>query len=408
MKTLFLESVAGVAGDMFSAAFLDAGLVEPDAIQAVPTLLGLTDVEITVSHRTTASIQATHLAVSAGPESDHHVVLGSSGHHDHHGHTAYRDVDRVLSESDLEPDAKDFAREVFRHLAEAEAGAHGMAVEDVHFHEVGSIDSVVDVAMAGVCVSAVAADRVLATPVKLGRGTIRIQHGVHAVPPPASARLAKEFQIASVPSAITLSDVELSTPTGLAILKTLSPRFVDAWPDGVVLAQGAGCGTIDLGSYPNIFRVVVLESGSQSTVRDSLSDAYASDQVVEICYNVDDDSGERIAWVADQLRSMGALDVWLSQVIGKKGRPTVIISLLAEPGRAASFADWILRHTSTFGVRYRTWDRVKLERADEVRDVGGNKVTFKIGRNRGGDLSKEKAEYEDLRRVWENDPDFRA
>lgn len=391
MTTLFLENVAGVAGDMFTASFVDAGLVDRDVIQNVPQLLGLEDVQVTLSRRSTAGLVATHLD-----------VLGSTTS----SHTHYREVDRLLGDSRLDEHAKRFAQEVYRLIAQAEAQAHGIAMDEVHLHEVGAVDSIVDVAMAGVCVSTVDAGCVLTTPVKLGRGTVRIQHGVYPVPPPASARLAEGFTIADVPAAIANPDVELSTPTGLAILKALTPTFVEAWPGGKVMAQGVGCGTTDLGSYPNVFRVVLMEE--TLTGRDASSvHPFASDSVVEICCNIDDDSPERIAWAAEQLLAKGALDAWSTPVIGKKGRAASCLSVLSRPGDWAGFADWILRHTSTFGLRYRTWNRLMLERHTEAREFGGRQVTFKVGRTLDGEVVKEKPEFEDLRRIWNDEPDFR-
>ena len=389
MKLLLLESVAGVAGDMFTAAFLDAGLVDEEAVRAVPGLLGLEGVELVVSQRSVAGLQATHLDVVDGSGASHAAD--------------FETIDRLLADSGLDDAAKGFARKVFRLLAEAEAEAHGVEIAKVHFHEVGAVDSVVDVALAGVCVARTAPERLLATPVKLGRGTIRIQHGLYPVPPPASARLSRGFRIADLPAEIGEPDIELSTPTGLAILKALEPSFTDAWPAGVVVAQGMGCGTMDLGSYPNVFRIVMLDVDESRD--DSRGDSlpYASDTVVEICCNIDDESPERVAWSAEQLLSMGALDVWTTPLCGKKGRIALCLSALVTAERQAALADWILRHTSTFGIRYRTWNRLKLLRHIEKRDVQGEQVAFKVGRTLDGETIKEKPEFEDLRRVWDKE-----
>ncbi len=403
MKTLLLESVAGVAGNMFAAAFLDAGLVDPEAVQAVPRQLGLRDVEVTITHPTTASMRATHVEVDVGEHADFHVKLDAGKPHgaSHtHGHTAFGDIDRVIRESDLAPGAKDFAAKVFVLLAEAEADAHGVPVDQVHFHEVGTMDSVVDVALAALCVNTVAPEQVLATPVKLGRGSIKIQHGVHAVPPPASARLAEGFPVADVPAAITAPNIELSTPTGLAILKALKPTFVGAWPTGTLRAQGMGSGTRDLGSYPNVFRVALFDTDAIEEANCVPPTDFASDTVMEICFNIDDEPGERVAWIADHLRDAEALDVWSTNIMGKKGRPAVQISVLCSQGQWVELADWILRHTSTFGLRYRSWNRLKLERSFEIRQLDGRDVRFKVGRTTTGDIVKEKPEYEDIQHIW--------
>jgi pyridinium-3,5-bisthiocarboxylic acid mononucleotide nickel chelatase len=387
-KTLFLESVAGVAGDMFAAAFLDAGILDPAEAAEVPERLGLEGVHLEIGRVRRATMDATHLRVVVPPE------LG--GHH----HTHFRDLDRRLEGSGLDPAAVDFSREVLRRIAEAEAGAHGTSTNAVAFHEVGEPDSLVDVALAGLCVARSGTDRVVATPLKPGRGLVRIHHGTHPVPPPGSARLLAGLPVAAVPEAIVEEDVELSTPTGIAILAALGPTFVDGWPAGRVVRQGMGAGTRDLSGYPNVFRVVVLEGREASVL------PYATDSVVELACNVDDQTGERTAWLLRRCLEIGALDAWTHQVVGKKGRPALVLSLLAPPEALAPLADWLLRQGSTFGVRHRPWDRLKLLRSEEVRREEGPggvaaPVRYSVGRTTTGEVVKEKPEFDDLERLWD-------
>ncbi len=400
MRTLYLESFAGIAGDMFTAAFLDAGLVDPDEIRAVPGLLNAPDVTVEIEATQRASARFTHVRV-VPPEG-----AEESGHRHFH----YPALVRQLEDSSLDPFARDFALEVFRLLAEAEADSHGVPVDKVAFHEVGAVDSVVDVAMAGVCVGRVAPDLVLASPVKLGRGTISIEHGTYPVPPPASARLAVGMQVAPVPPEISRPDVELSTPTGLAILRALKPEFVEGWPGGSLVAQGSGAGTLDLGPYPNVFRVALLEAshlgGAGAEGAEVLP--YETDRVVEIRCNVDDQTGERTAWLIERALELGALDAWATPLVGKKGRPAHCIVLLVTPTDVSRFSDFLLRHSSSFGVRYATWDRFKLSREEEVRETPRGPVSYSIGRTLDGDKVKEKPEFEDLKKIWEEDPDFRG
>jgi len=420
--TLYLESFAGIAGDMFSAAFLDAGLVDPEAIKAVPRLLGMdgVEVEITETQRAQARFTKVKVALPEGSaDGDHHHVgdhhHAGDHHHDHiegHHHHHYSALVLQIEDSDLDPVAKEFALRVFRLLAEAEADSHGVPVEKVAFHEVGAVDSVVDVAMAGVCVSAVGAHRVMSSPVKLGRGTIQIQHGTYPVPPPASARLAIGMPVASVPEAIARPNVELSTPTGLAILKALDPVFVEGWPAGTLTAQGSGAGTTDLGDYPNVFRVALFDDNDSSAETEGKPGhgeagliPYETDRVVEVCCNVDDQTGERTAWLMEKGLELGALDAWITPLVGKKGRPAQCMSFLVEPEDVPILSDFLLRHSSTFGVRYTSWDRFKLSREDEIRETPGGLVSFKVGRTKDGEKLKEKPEFEDLRKIWEEDPE---
>ncbi|MFH1765151.1 MAG: LarC family nickel insertion protein, partial [Gemmatimonadota bacterium] len=396
-RTLYLESFAGIAGDMFTAAFLDAGLVDPEAIRAVPGLIHAPDVKVEITNTQRAHARFTNVSVvlaDGAPEGDHH-------------HYHYPALVNQLEKSDLGPVAKEFALRVFRLLAEAEADSHGVPVEKVTFHEVGAVDSVVDVAMAGVCVATVGADRVLASPVKLGRGTVQIQHGTYPVPPPASARLAVGMPVAPVPDAITRPNVELSTPTGLAILKALDPEFAEGWPSGTLLAQGSGAGTRDLGDYPNVFRVVLVEEslgtagsggGAEMTDAGAGSNAtllpYETDQVFEVRCNVDDQTGERTAWIMEKGLELGALDAWVTPLVGKKGRPAACMTFLVKPEDVSILSDFLLRHSSSFGVRYSAWDRFKLCREEEVRDTPEGPVSFKIGRTTDGEKVKEKPEFE--------------
>jgi uncharacterized protein (TIGR00299 family) protein len=414
-RVLFLESVAGVAGDMFAASFVDAGLVSAEELAALPGLLGLEGVRVEATRTSKATMAATRIRVvcppARGGAPDHvhgepHAHHGDGGIETHlrlehrleeHGHTHHADIDRMFERSGLEPAVREGARRIFRLLAEAEAAAHGTAVERVAFHEVGTADSILDAAMAATCVARVGAARIVATPVKAGRGLVRMAHGTHPVPPPASARLLVGMPVDPVPEAISRRDVELSTPTGLAILKALAPEFRDSLPAGRVLAQGMGAGTMDLGAYPNVFRVTLLEEAGAAGGL-----PYERDRVWELACNIDDDTGERIGWLAEQLMARGALDAWISPVTGKKGRPAVVLSALAREDDWQALADWILRQSTTFGVRYRPWDRLKLSRRFERRETPLGPVSHKIGLTTAGEVLKEKPEFEDLRRGWES------
>ena len=400
MKTLFLESVAGVAGDMFTAAFIDAGLLDAERARQVPRLLALEGVEVEVARVRRAELSATHVDVRVeGEERD-----GAHEHGHAHGHSHYPELDALLQASELPSAAKVFARKVYRLLAEAEARAHGCDLEAVSFHEVGDVDSVVDVAMAGLCVAEVAPERVLASPVLLGRGSVRTRHGAYPVPPPASGHLTLGMPVAPVPPSIRREDVELSTPTGLAILGALEPDFCSGWPEGVVRAQGFGAGTMDLGAHPNVFRVALLDGPEEHATLEGLP--YEKGSVVEIACNVDDQTGERSGWLIQRSLELGALDAWVTPVVGKKGRPAFCFTLLATPPEAPRLADWLLRHSSTFGLRYASRSRLMLSRIVERRDTPRGEVRFTVGRTTDGEKVKEKPEFDDLAKIWEEDPDF--
>lgn len=406
-KILYIEHVAGIAGDMFAAACLDTGVVTAQELQALPDKLGFVNVDIQISKKNTANISATHINVLydesswAGLlEAGAHEHTHDSSHHHHpdhdtehsHDHIHYSFIRQLIKDSELNEDAKKLALRAYAHLAEAEASVHGIDVEHVAFHEVGKIDSIIDVVMAGFCYSRIKPDAVWSSPVKLGRGTIKIQHGTYPVPPPASALLAEGMPLASVPPAITRDDVELSTPTGLSILKALEPQFIDEWPQGLVLKQGTGAGTMDLGSYPNILRLVLIETTRQP----SAALPYKQGNAVEIICNLDDQTPEKTAWAQQQLLKMGAWDVWVTPVTTKKNRLGIVLTVLTAPETLEKFADWILRNTSTFGLRYYYLNKLELEREIEERQTSGESIRYKIGYTTNGEKLKEKPEFDDL------------
>jgi uncharacterized protein (TIGR00299 family) protein len=408
-RALYLDSVAGVAGDMFVAAFVDAGLVSVEELNALATQLGLDGVVIKCEKVTRATVQATKLSVEIVGDGWRERFPGARGHGhhqhhdnsnlafgaavDHHWHVHYPAIDKFLAESSLDSNIKQDARRIFAVIAEAEASVHGVPTEKAAFHEVGTVDSVMDVVMAAYCVAKVNAVELFATPIKPGRGMIKIAHGTHPVPPPASAKLLIGMPIGATPDAIERADIELSTPTGIAILRHLGPAFVTELPAGKLLATGRGSGSLDLGAYPNIFQISVIETGAASNEL-----PYLTDSVVEISFNVDDDTAEHLAWLAERLLEAGALDVWQTPGTGKKSRTMVCFSTLVREADLTAIADWILRNSTTFGVRYRKWDRLMLEREFETRNENGREVRYKTGSTTAGERLKEKIEFEDWRR----------
>jgi uncharacterized protein (TIGR00299 family) protein len=407
VKVLYLDSVAGVAGDMFAAAFVDAGLVSLEELNDLCAQLGLDGVAIETREVIRSTIKATSLEVKIIGDAWRSRFPGASGHARHHHdnsnlatgtaldhdwHVHYPAIDEFLTGSSLDGGVKQTAREIFATIAEAEASVHGLAVDKAAFHEIGTVDSVMDVVMAAYCLDTVAAESFCATPIKPGRGMITIAHGTHPVPPPASAKLLIGMQTSATPSAITRENIELSTPTGIAIIRHLAPEFVREIPAGKLVATGRGAGTMDLGDYPNVFQISVVE-----TEEDSQEGIYLRDSVVEIAVNIDDDTAEHLAWIAERLFEMGALDVWQTPGTGKKGRTMVCLSILAKENDGDTVADWLLRNSTTFGLRYRMWDRLMLDREIETRHEDGRDVRYKIGRNTLGEKLKEKIEFEDWR-----------
>ncbi len=402
MRILFCDTIAGVSGNMFAASFLNAGIVTENEIKKIPGEINLHDYEIKIKKVTRSSLFAHHLSVRRNKiklKSNERVnTVQNANHHEHdQPHYSYLNIIRQIDHSDLNQNVKKISNGIYKLLAEAEAKVHGISVDKVMFHEVGEPDSIIDVVLAGYCIDKADFDRAFSTPVKLGRGMIKIKHGVYPVPPPASILLAEDMNVEPIPEEIKEQNIELVTPTGLSILKYLKPEFVKELPTGKIKAHGYGAGTINFKSYPNVFRIVLIESEDEK-----FDLPYLKDSVVEISCNIDDQAAEKTAWCLEQLFVLGALDAWISTVYTKKNRTAFCLSVLATEDDKNKFADWLLRNTTTFGVRYRKWDRLILDRKFEKRKIDDqHEITHKIGLTTTGEELKAKPEFEEIRKIWD-------
>ncbi|AWT59749.1 MAG: Pyridinium-3,5-bisthiocarboxylic acid mononucleotide nickel insertion protein [Candidatus Moanabacter tarae] len=425
---LFIESIAGIAGDMFSAACVDAELVTAGELKDVPDHLGFDGVSVRFTRVKRAHLVATHMEVlceegawtrfveSRAEILEHLECLESEGQSPQHAakhsnelklqsnHIPVRVIELILDSSNLCPVAVRAAKDILKELACAEAKAHGTESGLVHFHEIGRIDSIVDIAMAGLIISRLSPKRVFASGIKLGRGNVRIAHGLYPVPPPASAILSQGFPVDPVPDSISRRNLELSTPTGLAILRVLQPSFTQGWPSGRVITHGCGAGSMELKNYPNVTRVVWMED---LDAQPHLESSFVHSEIIEIVCNLDDETPERTAWLQQQALKRGALDVWITPIVGKKNRAAQLFSILTDAQSKSELVSLMLRSSATFGLRTRRWDKVQLVRRIETRDTIHGPLRFKIGITMEGDEIKEKPEYDDLEKIWEKDPNFR-
>lgn len=393
MKILYLDSIAGIAGDMFTASFIDAGLVTLDELNHLGQQLNIANIQVSLSETLRAHMRGTHIDVSYDQAAWDHYFSHETEQHDHE-HVPYYKLDELISESDLSNEVKVLAKKILGNLAEAEAHCHAVTKDDVVFHEIGMADSLMDIVMAAYCICKCKPDQIIASPIKLGRGVIHIAHGTQPVPPPVSAALAVDMSICSIPAVIQKPDVELSTPTGLAILKTLNPQFSSDWPEGKILHQGYGAGSMDLGNYPNLFRVVLIETTMQAL-------PYDHDKIVEMNVNYDDTTPEHLAWASKKLFDYGALDVWQTTGVGKKGRVMIVLSAIIPETGWEQCADFILKNTPTFGLRYRRLDRLKLRRHIEQRETPQGTVRVKMGYDVNEVKIKEKMEFSDIEQHWD-------
>jgi pyridinium-3,5-bisthiocarboxylic acid mononucleotide nickel chelatase len=347
----YLDCVGGIAGDMTCAALLDAGASE-DALREVPVRLGLPNVELRVERTERHGIGALHLDVLDPHE----------GHHDR----SWRVIRGQLTVADLEAGVRSRALAVFERLAEAESSVHGVALDDVHFHEIGAVDTLVDVVGAITLLGQLGVTRVVCSPLPMGGGTTRAAHGVLPLPAPATAALLTGAPVFGVSL-----QAELVTPTGAALAATLA----DDWgplPAMTLSAVGYGAGTADFPERANLVRVLLGEDSGQTR-----------GEVVLLETNLDDLLPELVPDAAEQCFAAGALDVWTAPVTMKKGRPGLVLSALARPAAEDAVARAMLEHTSALGVRVSRRARYELEREVMTVAVGGRPVRVKLGRLEG-------------------------
>ena len=346
MRVAYLDCVGGLAGDMLLAALLDAG-GDLERLRTVPAHLGISGVEIVVERVERQGIGALHVTIEAP---------------DDHAHRDYREIRRLVEEADLPPRARSRALDAFGRLAEAEGRVHGVPPDDVHFHELGALDTLIDVCGAFVLFDDLDVARVECSPLPFARGLTRAAHGVLPLPPPAVLGVLEGAPLVGV-----ATEAELVTPTGAAIAAVA----VDAWgplPPLVLERVGYGAGTADFSDRPNIVRVVL---GTQS--------APATAPVVLLETNLDDLSPELVPDAVERCFAAGALDVWTVPAQMKKGRPGIVLSALTRPGAESEVARAMLEETSALGVRVARLSRYELEREERTVEVAGGRVRVKIG-----------------------------
>ena len=314
MRLAYFDCHAGVSGDMILGALVDAGL-QVEVLQRELDKLGLEGVVLQDGKVKRHGIAATKID-----------VVAEEGHH----HRRLQDVLGIIDAADISSGAKRQARAIFRRLAEAEAEVHGISVDRVHFHEVGAADAIADIAGAVIGLEQLGVERVFASRLRFGRGTTRNAHGVLPVPVPAVVALCRD-----VAAERTDIPYELVTPTGAAILTTLAEKIGAVPPPFRTRRIGYGAGSRDMDQIPNLLRLEIGESES----------SLQTDTLTLIETNIDDMSPEIYGFLIDRLFTEGARDAYLTPVIMKKGRPGVVLSVLADPDRTQSFTDLIFRET---------------------------------------------------------------
>lgn len=354
MKIAYFDTIAGIAGDMAMAAFVSAGL-PLDELSTGLKKLSIGGFELVGSHVQRSGIDAVHIDVEIVQEP----------HYPRH----LADILSIIERSTLPASVIDRSKSVFAVIAQGEARVHNTAVEKVHFHEVGALDSIVDIVGVAICLEKFGIERVYSSPMRLGSGGfVKTQHGTMPVPTPATLEILKDY-----PVELTSIPHELTTPTGAALIKALSSGVLH---EEVLTVRtiGYGAGTKEIPETPNILRVIIAE----------LSDEYDRDDLVSIETNIDDMNPQVYPYLIEKLLSSGAHDAYLVPIIMKKGRPGMLLSVMAGKTKLDDIVAVIYGETSTIGLRIQSLGRRKLPRREvEVQTSLGRvraKVVLRAGR----------------------------
>ncbi|HEY0381857.1 MAG TPA: nickel pincer cofactor biosynthesis protein LarC [Candidatus Elarobacter sp.] len=389
MRIAYVDMIGGAAGDMLLAAFLDAGL-DRDALEHA--LRGVVADGWTLAPQRVIKrgIAATYAGLSVpgedGDERHHHQHDGAHDHGHGPGTRTLAEVTEIVERSTLTARQRERATAVYRRLAEAEAYTHGTTAGEIRFHEVGQIDAILDVAATCVALDLLEVDELRCSPFPIGHGTIGMGHGDYPNPPPATAHLLIGWPTRAVDVA-----GELVTPTAAAILTTLAkPGRADL----VIERIGYGAGRSDF-AIPNVTRVII-----GTPVESARTDVHATpdgDSVVVLEANIDDMSPQHYELATERMFAAGALDVWLTPITMKKGRPAITLSAMAAPQDEHAVARTMLTETTTIGVRVRTERRYVLPRAAATVETPYGAVRVKRAGTNGE--TRTRAEYDDLLRI---------
>jgi uncharacterized protein (TIGR00299 family) protein len=356
VTTAWVHAFAGVAGDMLLGAFLDAG-ADLDDVRHTISALGVPGWSLADERVQRAEIVATR-AVVVAPEDPGH-------------HRTWRDIEQLLGAAALPARVRDRARRTFATLADAEGGLHGVAPADVHFHEVGALDAIVDVVGVAAAMESLDVTRLVAGPVHVGTGTVRAAHGRLPNPAPATLALLARAGLAVVGEDV---DVELTTPTGAALLAALADAS-GPLPAMRPSTVGYGAGTRELEDRANTVQVVI-------GVAEAAASPGTDEELVELAANVDDTTGEVLAHAIGALLRAGAVDAWVVPIVMKKGRPAHTVHALTHLPSSSAVRDALLAETGSLGVRWFPVRRVALARSELVVDLDGQPVRVKLAGTR--------------------------
>jgi hypothetical protein len=378
MKIAYLDCLSGISGDMTVSALLDAG-ADLAAIQSAVSSMGLSGVTTTVSQTTRKGFRGMLFSVDHPPQVVHRNLSTILG---------------LIRRSTISTNAKDIAMRIFERLGRVEAKVHGTTLDRIHFHEIGAIDSIVDIVGAAVAWDELGIQRAYASPIPTGTGTIKIAHGMVSIPAPATAEL-----LSNVPIAPCGLPFEMTTPTGAAIVAELVDEF-GPMPSMQVCRIGYGSGQREMPDRPNLLRVLLGHKvpGRKTSQGSSSDESSESDQICVLETNLDDVSGEQIGFAIEMAWKNGALDVFTIPIQMKKNRPGVLLTVLCRREDGKRLEEILFEHTGTLGIRHRKQSRSIIPRAEIEIETPWGAVSGKVAMLPSGDVDFS-PEYDDCREI---------
>jgi uncharacterized protein (TIGR00299 family) protein len=378
VKVLYFDCFSGASGDMIVGALIDAG-IPLEEIRAALGSLSIDGGAVWTERVQRAGIGATKFQVRGeeGCDGHHRHAQGGGVATETHAHRTLTEISTLIDGSRLSAIGKDRAKALFARLGEVEGTIHGTPADKVHLHEVGSLDSIVDIVSTVHALELIGAGRIVASPLNVGSGTIRSAHGLYPVPAPATVRLLE-----GVPVYSGTQRAEMVTPTGALLITSYATEF-GGIPAMKVAKIGYGAGARSFEDTPNVLRVLIGDA-----------DAAVPQSVVVIESEIDDMNPQIFGVVMDKLLAAGALDVFYTPIQMKKNRPGTLLSVIATPGSREPLTATIFRETTTIGVRYREMTRECLDRETQTVTTPFGPVRFKVAR-RNGEILNASPEFED-------------
>ena len=371
MKIAYLDCFAGASGDMLLGAIMDSGL-------SVDELKN----ELAKLHLTHFDLQHKKVVKKGIGGSQAIVIIDQEHHHHHHRHLS--NIVEIIENSDLSPSVKTNSIRIFNKLAQAEAKVHQTTVEKIHFHEVGAMDSIIDVVGTVAGLELLGIDTLYCSPLHVGTGFIKCAHGTLPVPAPATAEL-----IRNLPIYTTGVEGELLTPTGAAILATLSSGF-GPMPAMTVDTWGYGAGSSEP-AIPNLLRMAIGQTSSEL-------DGYEMEQAAVVETNIDDMTPQIYDYLIERLLEQGVMDIFLTHAQMKKNRPGTLVTVVCKPEMIPQVSDFLMHETTTIGLRWRIENRIKAGRTIKEVSIPYGKVGIKVA-VKGDQITNMAPEYEDCKRL---------